>query len=183
MRLIWIDDSFPSVGKNNKIGAKPVAWCREITRAFTRARRTAAFAHLAACWLLCKNVFFVMKWKKFFILFFPLRPSRSPTSATTFSSGQVKKRDPGNELAIRGWNIQTKMGIKGCVPLCQSKSRFCDRKFDFVLHWRPNQSKIAIRTIYLHTWIVPIGISIWFEMFVHWPPCCVINLFSDVRPG
>ena len=52
----------------------------------------------------------------------------------------------------------------GCVPLSQSKSRFCDRKFDFLFHWRPNQSKIAIRTIYLRTWIVQIGISIWFEI-------------------
>ena len=50
------------------------------------------------------------------------------------------------------------------LRLCLSKSRFCDRKFDFLFHWRPNQSKIA--TIYLRTWIVQIGISIWFEMFV-----------------
>ena len=107
--------------------------------------------------------------QNFSFFFFSLRPSRSPTSATTFSSGQVKKRNPGNEVAIRGWNIQTKMGIKGCVPLSQSKSRYCDLKFDFLFHWRPNQSKIVIRTIYLRTWIVQIGISIWFEMFVHLP--------------
>ena len=52
----------------------------------------------------------------------------------------------------------------GSVPLSQSKSRFCDRNFDFLFHWRPNQSKIAIRTIYLRTWIVQNGISIWFEI-------------------
>ena len=67
-----------------------------------------------------------------------------------------------------GWhhlisNSQWKLDCD-CVPLSQSKSRFCDRKFDFSFHWRPNQSKIAIQTIYLRTWIVQIGISIWFEI-------------------
>ena len=55
--------------------------------------------------------------------------------------------------------------LLGCVPLSQSKSRICDRKFDFLFHWRANQSKIPMRTIYLWTWIVQIGISICFEIF------------------
>ena len=55
---------------------------------------------------------------------------------------------------------------KPAFILSQSKSRFCNRKFDFLFHWRSNQYKIAIRTIYIRMWIVLIGISIWFEMFV-----------------
>ena len=39
-------------------------------------------------------------------------------------------------------------------------------KFDFSLHQGLNQSKIAIWTIHLRTWIVQIGISIWFQIFV-----------------
>ena len=45
-------------------------------------------------------------------------------------------------------------------------SLVCDGKFDFSLHQRLNQTKIAIWTIHLRTWIVQIGISIWFQIFV-----------------
>ena len=34
-----------------------------------------------------------------------------------------------------------------CVPSSQSKSRFCDRKFDFLSHWRPNQSEIGNQSV------------------------------------
>jgi len=41
-------------------------------------------------------------------------------------------------------------------------------------HFVKYASKIAnlrlqSETIYLRMWIIQIGISIWFEMFVHWP--------------
>ena len=56
--------------------------------------------------------------------------------------------------------------LGGCAPFVQSESGFCDPKFDFSLHRGLNQSKIAIWTIHLRTWIVQIGISIWFQIFV-----------------
>ena len=55
--------------------------------------------------------------------------------------------------------------LLGCISFSQSKSGFCDRKFDFLFHWGLNQSKIAIRTICLWTWIVQICISIRFHIF------------------
>ena len=56
---------------------------------------------------------------------------------------------------------------KGCVPFSQSKSGFCNQKYDVLFQWgQANQSKTAIQTIFLRTWIVQIGISIWFQMFV-----------------
>ena len=59
------------------------------------------------------------------------------------------------------------VAVLGCVPFNQSKkSGFYDPKFDFSLHQGLNQSKIAIWTIHLRTWIVQIGISIWFQIFV-----------------
>ena len=42
----------------------------------------------------------------------------------------------------------------GYVPFDQSRSGFCDPKFEFSLHSGPNQSKVAIWTIHLRTWIV-----------------------------
>ena len=36
----------------------------------------------------------------------------------------------------------------GCVPLSQSKSRFCDRTLYFLFHWRPNQSKIGDQSVF-----------------------------------
>ena len=72
---------------------------------------------------------------------------------------------------------------KGCVPLSQSKSRFCDQKFDFLFHWRPNESRIAIQTIYLRTWIVQIGISICFEKCVHWPLAVWSIFFQMLVPA
>ena len=56
--------------------------------------------------------------------------------------------------------------VLGCVPFDQSKSGFSDPKFDFSLHQGVNQSKIAVWTIHLCTWIVQIGILIWFQIFV-----------------
>ena len=56
--------------------------------------------------------------------------------------------------------------VLGCVPFDQSKSGFWDAKFDFSLHQGLNQSKIGIWTIHLRSWIVQIGISIWFQIFV-----------------
>ena len=56
--------------------------------------------------------------------------------------------------------------VLGCVPFDQSKSGFCDAKFDFSLRQGRNQSKIAIWTIHLRNWIVQIGIWIWFQIFV-----------------
>ena len=56
--------------------------------------------------------------------------------------------------------------VLGCVPFDQSKSGFSDPKFGFSLQQGVNQSKIAIWTIHLCTWIVQIGISIWFQIFV-----------------
>ena len=64
------------------------------------------------------------------------------------------------------WRTKTIAHNKGCIPFSQSKSGFCDRKFNFLFHLGLNQSKIAIRTIYLSTWIVQICISIWFQIFV-----------------
>ena len=54
----------------------------------------------------------------------------------------------------------------GCIPFDQSKSGFCDPKLDISFHSGLNQSKIAIWTIHLYTWIVQIGISIWFQIFI-----------------
>ena len=62
-------------------------------------------------------------------------------------------------------------------------------KFDFSLHQGLNQSKIAIWTIHLRTWIVQIGISIWFQIFVPFKrdcfsiarTCSLIN--NDVSSG
>ena len=56
--------------------------------------------------------------------------------------------------------------VLGCVPFDQSKSGFWDAKFDFSLHQGLNQSKIGIWTIHLRSWVVQIGISIWFQIFV-----------------
>ena len=56
--------------------------------------------------------------------------------------------------------------LGGCAPFVQSESGFCDAKFDFSLRQGRNQSKIAIWTIHLRNWIVQIGISIWFQIFV-----------------
>ena len=53
--------------------------------------------------------------------------------------------------------------VLGSVPFDQSKSGFCDPKFDFSLHQGLNQSNIAI---HLRTWIFQIGISIRFQIFV-----------------
>ena len=56
--------------------------------------------------------------------------------------------------------------VLGCAPFDQSKSGFCNPKFDFSLHQGLNQSKIAMWTIQHRTCIVQIGISIWFQIFV-----------------
>ena len=62
----------------------------------------------------------------------------------------------------KDWNDSA----KGCNPFDLSKSRFCDPKSDFLFHQGLNQSKTTICTIHFHTWIVQIGISIRFQIFI-----------------
>ena len=61
----------------------------------------------------------------------------------------------------KDWNDSA----KGCIPFDLSKCTFCDQKSDFLFHQGLNQSKTAICTIHLCTWIVQTGISIRFQIF------------------
>ena len=104
-------------------------------------------------------------------LFFRLfRHSQQRTFFVTLYSA-CRVRDAIVFLSFKCFLVDRRRRLKyvtvlGSVPFDQSKSGFCDPKFDFSLHQGLNQSKIAIWTIHLRTWIVQIGISIWFQIFL-----------------